>query len=80
MHVGDEWKIELSTASGHYEYMMVPYGLSCSPSVFLCFINVLRDKYVIAHTDNILIYSPSLESHVKKVLSHLLENQLYVKV
>lgn len=52
-----------------------------------CFINdVLRDmlgKFVIAYMNNILIYSPSLETHVdyvKRVLAWLLENKLYSKV
>lgn len=39
-------------------------------------------KFAIACIDHILIYSPSLESHVehiKQILFHLLSNQLYVK-
>lgn len=39
-------------------------------------------RYVIAYSDDILIYSPSHEDnarHVKRVLSRLRENQLYVK-
>lgn len=86
MHVGDEWKMAFSTTSGHYEYTVMVCGLSCAPSVCQCFINdMLRDmlgKFVIAYIGNILIYSPSPESHVthvKRVLSCLLENQLYVK-
>lgn len=41
------------------------------PSVFQCLINdVLQDmlgKFVIAYVDDILIYSPSLKTHVKHV-------------
>lgn len=39
-------------------------------------------KYVIAYIDDILVYSPSLESHVNQVcqvLQCLLQHQLYVK-
>lgn len=39
-------------------------------------------KYVIAYIDDILVYSPSLESHVNQVcqvLQRLLQHQLYVK-
>ncbi|KAI4899208.1 hypothetical protein NFI96_032636 [Prochilodus magdalenae] len=50
------------------------------------FINdVLRDmlgSFVIAYIDDILIYSPDLPTHiqnVRRVLSRLLENQLYIK-
>lgn len=40
-------------------------------------------KFVIAYLDDILIYSPSKPihaTHVKQVLTHLLENQLFMKV
>lgn len=43
----------------------------------MCWANFLID-----YIDDILIYLPFLESHVnivKQVLSHLMENQLYVK-
>lgn len=83
---GDEWKTAFSTTFGHYEYSVMPYGLSFSPLVFQCFINdVLRDmlgQFVIAYISDILIYSPTHQSHidhVKQVLAHLLENQLYVQ-
>lgn len=39
-------------------------------------------KFIISYIDDILIYSPSLHSHifhVKQVLSHLREHHLYVK-
>lgn len=59
----DEWKTAFSNTSSHYQYRVMPYGLSCTPSVFQCFINnVLRDmleKFMIAYINDILIYSPS---------------------
>lgn len=83
---GDEWKTAFVTTRGHYEYLVMPYGLSCSPSVFQAFVNeVLRDmidQWVIVFMDDILVFFSSLEKHVhhvKAVLTRLLDHQLYVK-
>ncbi|KAI2647858.1 Transposon Tf2-9 polyprotein [Labeo rohita] len=84
---GDEWKTAFLTTRGHYEYQVMPYGLANAPAVFQSFINkILKDfmnKFVIAYIDDILIFSKSEAehiSHVRAVLSRLLEHQLYVKV
>ncbi len=83
---GDEWKTAFSTTTGHYEYLVMPFGLSNSPSVFQAYINdVFRDMlnhWVIVYIDDILIYSDSLETHiqhVRAVLKRLIEHQLYAK-
>ncbi len=83
---GDEWKTAFSTSTGHYEYLIMPFGLSNSPSVFQSFINdVFRDmlnRWVIVYIDDILIYSNSLEEHtqhVRSVLERLIQYQLYAK-
>ncbi len=84
---GDEWKTAFSTTSGHYEYLVMPFGLVNSPSVFQAFVNdVFRDMlncWVIVYIDDILIYSDSYEDHVKQVrsvLQRLLTHQLYAKI
>ncbi len=86
IHEGDEWKTAFSTASGHYEYLVIPFGLSNSPSVFDAFINdVFRDMlnhWVIVYIDDILIYSDSYQDHIKhvrSVLQRLIVNQLFAK-
>ncbi len=83
---GDEWKTAFSTTSGHYEYRVMPFGLSNSPSVFQSFINeVFRDmlnRWLIVYIDDILIYSRSLREHVqhvRAVLRRLIDHQLYAK-
>ncbi len=83
---GDEWKTAFSTTSGHYEYLVMPFGLANSPSVFQAFMNdIFRDmldRWVIVYIDDILIYSDTQEEHirhVRSVLKRLLQHQLYVK-
>ncbi len=82
----DEWKAAFSTTTGHYEYLVMPFGLANSPSVFQSFINdVFRDmlnRWIIVYIDDTLIYSKSLEDHVKHiraVLRRLIDHQLYAK-
>jgi hypothetical protein len=59
--------ITFRTRYGHYEFTMVPFGLSNAPSVFMCLVNgIFReylDKFVIAFLDGILIYSKLEEDH-----------------
>ncbi|KAK3516224.1 hypothetical protein QTP70_006371 [Hemibagrus guttatus] len=68
----DEWKMAFHTTKGHYEYLVMPYGLTNAPAVFQAFINEvfkdLIDRHVIALIDDILIYSRSYEDHVCQIL------------
>ena len=82
---GDEWKTGFITPRGHYEYLVMPFGLSNCPAVFQAFVNdVLReflDHFVFVYLDDILIFFPDLESHVqhvRQVLRRLLKNRLFV--
>lgn len=72
---------------GHFEYVVVPFGLRNAQAVFHALVNdVLRDyinHFVLAYLDDILIFSKNLPdhvSHVRQVLQRLLEDKLYVKV
>lgn len=78
---GDEWKTGFNTPTGHYEYPVMPFGLTNAPAVFQAMINeVLRDFldiFVYVYIDDILIFSPDLETHrkhVEFVLRRLLAN------
>ncbi len=84
---GDEWKTAFVTPSGHYEYRVMPYGLSNSPSVFQSFMNeIFRDmlhRFIVVYIDNILIYSPNLATHlhhVTQVLQRLRRYSLFLKL
>ena len=83
---GDEWKTAFNTPTGHYEYLVMPFGLTNAPAVFQAFVNdVLREflnKFVFVYLDDILIFSPDLDTHkhhVSQVLQQLLAHHLYVK-
>lgn len=86
IRAGDEWKTAFSTSSGHYETLVMPFGLSNSPSVFQSFINdVFRDmlnRWVVVYIDDILIYSNTYHEHiqhVRAVLQRLIQHKLYAK-
>jgi hypothetical protein len=79
-------KTAFRTRYGHYEFTVVPFGLTNAPVVFMCLMNgVFRDyldKFVIVFLDDILVYSKSEEEHEKHlrmVLQVLREHQLYAK-
>jgi hypothetical protein len=80
-------KTTFRTRYVHYEFTVVPFGLSNAPVVFMCLMNgVFReylDKFVIVFMDDILVYSKSEEeheNHLRMVFQVLREHQLYAKL
>jgi hypothetical protein len=84
---GDIPKTAFRTRFGHYEFVVVPFGLTNAPAVFMSLMNgVFRkylDRFVQVFLDDILIYSKNErehEEHLRVVLSCLRENKLYGKL
>jgi hypothetical protein len=80
-------KAAFRTRYGHYEFIVVPFGLSNAPTVFMCLMNgVFReylDKFVIVFLDDILVYSKSEEEHEQHlgmVLQVIREHQLHANL
>ena len=82
---GDKPKIAFRMRYGHYEFLVMSFGLTNAPIDFMDLMNlVLRpflDRFVIAFIDDILVYSRSEEHamHLRFVLQTLREYQLYAK-
>jgi hypothetical protein len=86
MNEADILKTTFRTHEGHYEFVVIPFGLCNDPSTFQSLMNKLLNpyiwKFVLVFFNDILIYSRTWDSHLQhvyKVLQLLQDNQLFVK-
>lgn len=83
MKPADTSKTVFKMSYGHYEYSVMPFGVSNVPRVFMEYMNRILhpylDQFVVVFIDDILIYSKSDEEHVEHlrvVLQTLKEKKL----
>ena len=83
----DVLKTAFRTRYGHYEFLVMTFGLTNAPTTFMDLMNrVFRpyvDQFVVVFIDDNLVYSKDAQEHdqhLKIVLSMLREKKLYAKL
>nr|GFC81622.1 RNA-directed DNA polymerase homolog [Tanacetum cinerariifolium] len=79
-------KTAFRTRYGHYEFLVMPCGLTNASAIFMDLMNRIfyefLDKFVIVFIDDILVFSKSKEEHedhLHTVLQTLRHEKLYAK-
>ncbi|KAH0700890.1 hypothetical protein KY284_015105 [Solanum tuberosum] len=79
-------KTAFRTRYGHFEFLVMSFGITNAPAVFMELMNrvfkLFLDVFVIVFIDDILVYSRSEEdhaNHLRQVLQILCDRKLYAK-
>ncbi|XP_031127569.1 uncharacterized protein LOC116029662, partial [Ipomoea triloba] len=80
-------KTAFRTRYGHYEFTVMPFGVTNAPGTFMDLMNRIflpyLDKFIVVFIDDILVYSKTPEEHeehLRTALQLLREKKLYAKL
>ena len=87
IHDEDVPKTAFRTRYGHFEFLVMSFGLTNAPAAFMDLMNKIfrpyLDQFVILFIDDILFYSGSGEEHTEHlriIMQTLREHRLYAKL
>ena len=87
VHPEDVHKTAFRTRYGHFEFLVLPFGLTNAPATFMHLMHSIfreyLDSFIVIFLDDILVYSKGLRehvTHVRQTLAILRKHQLYAKV
>ena len=83
----DVYKITFRMQRGHFEFIVMPFGVTNTPATFQRLMNQIfreeLDAFVLVYLDDILIFSRTLEEHIqhiRKALERLRVAKIYARL